>query len=61
MLNMREEEFLFLELTLVKKARDLSKKRHEREQNFILFSLASVCRVLSRHRSRIIRSSIVVY
>ena len=62
MLNMREEEFLFLELTLVKKARDLSKKRHEREQNFILFSLARVChRVLSRRRSRIIRSSIVVY
>lgn len=45
-----------------KKARDFAKKRHEREQNFSLFSLARVChRVLSRRRSRIIRSSIVVY
>ena len=59
-----EEEFRFLELThlVKKKARDFAKKRHEREQNFSLFSLARVChRVLSRRRSRIIRSSIVVY
>lgn len=42
------DEFLSFEI-------DLSKKKHERENNiFLLFSLLSV--VLSRHRSRIIRS-----
>ena len=58
----RRVSFLGIDSRVKKKARDLSKKRHEREQNFILFSLARVChRVLSRRRSRIIRSSIVVY
>ena len=36
-----EEEFRFLELThlVKKKLETLVKKKHEREQNFILFSL----------------------
>jgi len=65
MLRMREEEeFRFLELTTLvkKKARDCQKKG-TRENKILFSSLCSerVCRALSRHRSCIIRSSVVVY
>ena len=63
MLHMREEEEFRDSSRTKKSSRLVSKKRHEREQNFILFSLwrESLSFAFSRHRSRIIRSSVVVY
>ena len=63
MLNMREVSFLVgtrdTSRSKKKSSRDTRQKKgtREREQHFILFSRARVSVVLSRHRSRVIRSS----